>query len=211
MYFFFVYSATQGDTGLFRDVLMERHPKPSSISIDAMHIADRTTLNVTVDGSMKPFDATGHYPVLAGHTQTSMGNNDSVPLYVAQAVLERGREGDILRSNYYATLVKDGASGVTFVDRAGKTNETNIFGVLVLRYDPSDRESIALALDDERTKKMDPTGPLLWREVTLENPEDKAHFDYVFGRGSSDLYFRRWAFPGISYERSNNRNGTDEG
>jgi len=83
---------------------------------------------------------------------------------------------------------------VVFTDDAGEMHETKRFGVLVLRYDPSN-EALATGSDiTEGVASIDPTGPLNWRNVA--KPEDKEEFDYVFGRGRVSIDFQRWAFPG---------------
>ncbi len=154
-----------------------------------MQVPDCMTLCITIDGDKRPFHTKGHYPILAGYTTSASGVAE--PLYVVQAML-KSRSGSV--SKYHCTVVPDGASNVTFADDAGEMYETKIFGVLVLRYNPSD-EVLASSSEATEGAAIDSTGPLFWRVVELAKPEDKEEFDYVFGRACVSSDFQRWAFP----------------
>jgi len=124
-------------------------------SVDAMVLGVDVVLWLRFDTYRRsPFDATDHYPILAGF------NQHNEPIYVAVAEVEH---------NPYFTCVEDGASTVRYADEMGYEHETNEFFVLVLRHDPSD---VTPPYPRTSAGAMDPTGPLHWLKFWPEKDPD---------------------------------------
>ncbi|KLO07531.1 hypothetical protein SCHPADRAFT_1001605 [Schizopora paradoxa] len=119
------------------------------VFVDTMLIT-KSTVMITCVNADETFDATGHYPLLAGY------NSNDEALFVALK--------DPLEPRVF-TCIKDGASYAEFRKRSGETEIARAFYVLVLRYDPVDFEpeknskrGIGVAPEGA----MDPTGPVFW-------------------------------------------------
>ncbi len=93
------------------------------IDVDTMSLSGDAVLWLSVNGDDAPFDATGHYPILAGYD--SSGN----PLFVAAVRIE---------FLCYFAPVTEGASTLTYQDELGDEHVSHDFFVLALRHDPFD-------------------------------------------------------------------------
>jgi len=124
------------------------------VSVDTMLLGVDMVLWLRIDKSDPPFDATGHYPILAGTNQRGG------ELYVAAAKVD---------GIYYLTCVEDGAKFVTYTDEIGDEHVTKIFYVLALRHDPSDATP---PYPRTPAGAMDPTGPLHWLKFWPEEDPD---------------------------------------
>ncbi len=107
-----------------------------------------------IDGYKSPFDATGHYPILAGYGQHGEA------LYIAAAEVD---------GIYYFTCVEDGARAAKYTDEMGDKHITDKFLILALRHDPSD---VSPPYPRTSTGAMDPTGPLHWLKFWPEKDPD---------------------------------------
>jgi len=123
-------------------------------SVDTILLGVDMVLWLRIDESWPPFDATGHYPILAG------ANQHGEELYVAAAKVD---------STYYFTCVEGGAESVTYTDEVGDQHGTDNFFVLALRYDPSD---VTPPYPHTPAGAMDPTGPLHWLKFWPERDPD---------------------------------------
>ncbi len=81
----------------------------------------------SVDGVEHPFDATCHFPVLAGYDTSGR------EIFVARAFFN-----DIGWPGFSYSYVCDGARSVSIIDKDGKRRTTSRFDVMVLRHDPCD-------------------------------------------------------------------------
>ncbi len=125
----------------------------------------------TRNGAGRPFNATGHYPILVGY------DNSENAVYLAWIPAT----GDF-------ACITDDASTVTYVDHfGGDTHTTTEFCVLALRYDPCDvipHPSRAI------NGALDPTGPLFWLQLW---PEKDPDYDELENRSkNSILQFEDW-------------------
>lgn len=98
----------------------------------------------------KYFEATGHYPILGGYDELGEA------LYLAH----HSKNGKLLFGS-----VKDGASRAILTDEIGELYLVDQFGVMALRYNPSDMISSNASTIDGA---LDPTGPLHWRKYWPE-------------------------------------------
>jgi len=126
------------------DYFPERHHEMEQLDVDTMSLRGDAVLWLSVNGDDAPFDATGHYPILAGYD--SSGN----PLFVAAVRIE---------FLCYFAPVAEGASTLTYQDELGDEHVSHGFFVLALRHNPSD---ISPPYPRARAGAMDPTGPLYW-------------------------------------------------
>lgn len=97
------------------------------------------------DGLAKPFNATHHYPILAGR------DPDGKEHYVTWV------KGD--DREWCFTSVTDGARFAAYSNRLGETRVTSRFYVLALQRDPSDMQP---PYPRAIRGSMDETGPLSW-------------------------------------------------
>ncbi|KLO13893.1 hypothetical protein SCHPADRAFT_940000 [Schizopora paradoxa] len=111
-----------------------------------------------VYGHSSPFDATGHYPILAGFNS----EDESEELYTAIVFYDDADDGDAVLSKKCLVHVGDGARVVSYVDGKGNQRKTDRFFVMVLRYDPSDRE---YRHRDIPSSAVFQTGPAYWLEA----------------------------------------------
>jgi len=121
---------------------------------------------ILIDGRKEAFDATGHYPILAGAGSTGKER------YVAFHV--------VLYKSTYVSSVSDGDRKITFVDNKGIMVDTHDFFIPVLRYNPSDLINFEQTPEDA----IDRTGPLYWRrEDILDGPStiDRLHEEQLNG------------------------------
>ncbi|KLO18446.1 hypothetical protein SCHPADRAFT_886159 [Schizopora paradoxa] len=119
------------------------------LSVDVMAIErdmamwhPATRLSFGEGSNATPYDATGHFPILAG-------------------LKASGEELYIARSKFYRSFacVAEGDSTICVEGRLGKDFEEDIFSVLCLRHDPCD----SLPPYPHRSKGgKDSTGPLSW-------------------------------------------------
>ncbi len=116
------------------------------LDVDTMSLSGDAVLWLSVNGDDAPFDATGHYPILAGY------DSSENPLYVAAVRLE---------FLCYFAPVAEGASTLTYQDELGDEHVSHDFFVLALRHDPSD---LAGTPPNPRILggAMDQSGPLFW-------------------------------------------------
>ncbi len=116
---------------------------------------------IRVNGLEKPFDATGHYPILAGYDTS--GN----PLYRRKlSMLVRPQRPQRLgREHKYYACVPNGASSAKFVGFNGGEFTSHKFYVLALRYNPCDRDP---HFPPACTSAIDPTGPSILVEAMAE-------------------------------------------
>ncbi|KLO08844.1 hypothetical protein SCHPADRAFT_931543 [Schizopora paradoxa] len=131
----------------------------NNISIDVL-LYDCYHLAYIGVGKADSFEATGHFPILAGYDESGRA------LFCA--------EGD--RSvSWRWTSVLDRSSIAIFKDVFGEQRASQRFKVLGLRFDPSDIKEDS-ASDFEGAK--DPTGPLHWRSVW---PSEDPSLSYIMG------------------------------
>ncbi len=116
-----------------------------------------TVVCLSVVGQDLLFDATGHYPILAGY------DDAGEPLYIAVVRV------DLL---WHFTTVRDGASIVFYSDEVGQTHMVENFFVLALRHDPCDSPA---PYPRARKGAMDPTGPVSWLRFWPE--KDPEYFE----------------------------------
>jgi len=126
-------------------------------SVDTMLLDGHTVVCLSVVGQDLPFEATGHYPILAGYDDTGE------PLYVAVVRV------DLL---WHFTTVRDGTSIVFYSDEVGQTHMAEKFIVLALRHDPCDSP---VPYPRARKGAMDPTGPVFWLRFWPE--KDPEYFE----------------------------------
>lgn len=103
-------------------------------------------LCINVDGQEKPFDATGHRPILAGYDSLGRAHYVAVVRFKA--------------TEFVFTSVMGGGSSVRYTDGAG-THVTYNFKVIVLRHDPCDFHPFYTCIP---SGAIDPTGHLVWRK-----------------------------------------------
>ncbi len=118
------------------------------LSVDSMVVDGNAVLWLRFD-SISTFDATSHYPILAGYNHDQHGGETA--LYVAAVKDEFG---------YHFTCVEDGARTARYTDENGVACETDLFFVLALRHDPAYDSSPPYPRIPGGA--MDPTGPLNW-------------------------------------------------
>lgn len=79
-------------------------------------------MNIRV-GESESFNATGHFPILAGHDESGH------PLYCAQSIPCAPK---------FSACVADGSSNAVGLGECGELESERRFDVAVLRFDPSD-------------------------------------------------------------------------
>ncbi|KLO15818.1 hypothetical protein SCHPADRAFT_244650 [Schizopora paradoxa] len=126
------------------------------VSADIMVISTDEILSINVDGRIKPFDTTGHRPILAGYDSLGRAHYLAVVRFKA--------------SEFVFTSVMDGGSTVQYADAAG-IHVTYNFKVVMLRHDPCDLPSHSRRISIDA---LDQTGPLYW---TKECSNTKPHPD----------------------------------
>ncbi|KLO10305.1 hypothetical protein SCHPADRAFT_892459 [Schizopora paradoxa] len=170
-----------------------RHQLQDVICADTISLEDKAVF-IKVDGDVKPFCATGHYPVLAFLSD----HQPSRPSYIARVLKKR-----YPFCSYSYTHVEDGASSVTYrreeEDSCGRVikiteERTSKFDVLVLRYDPVDYRCVQI---DGELK--DPTGPLGWVNVYTAAEVKVSDFFWIGSRGTKDSLALRYSFVGHSF------------
>lgn len=119
------------------------------VAVDTMTFTTNDIMCIGVKGRRKPFDSTGHRPILVGYD--SLGR----PNYVA--VVQFGKTSD----QYSFTCVADDASTVTYID-SHRIRTSHNFKVLVLRRDPCDQPT-PTSVANEGSIPLDPTGRLFWK------------------------------------------------
>ncbi len=130
-----------------------------------------------INGDEHPFDATGHFPVLAGY------NASGREMYIARIWVDNHDVPSVF------TYVVDGARNVSFLGRDGRRRTARRFDVLVLRHDPLD---VGVLEIPEGAKLQ--TGPVYW---IREDEDDDSDSD-AYSEASSDSYFENWpAGPGL--------------
>jgi len=124
----------------------------------------KLALWLRVDGVEHPFDATGHFPVLAGYDTSGR------EIFVARAFF-----GDTNQPKF--CYVCDGACSVSIVGKDGRGRTTSRFDVMVLRHDPCD-----VGVEVPEGAKFQ-TGPVFWmrkekRHSFLKESESKTHSSF---------------------------------
>jgi len=129
-----------------------------NFSVDSMVIDGNAVLWLRFD-SISPFDATCHYPILAGYDRDEHSGESA--LYVAAVKDEFG---------YHFTSVQDGARMVRYTDENGDMRGADVFFVLALRHDPG----YDLSPPYPRIPRgaIDPTGPLYWLKFWPQKDTD---------------------------------------
>lgn len=136
-----------------------------------------------VQGHSSPFDATGHYPILAGLNS----EDESEELYAA-VVFDDDADVD---DRGAATLAKkrlayaeDGAREVCYVDDEGNLRATDRFFIMVLRYDPG--ESAYRHRNIPRSATLQ-TGPTYWLKDGRTAVDDASDNCSTYGGESEDV------------------------
>ncbi|KLO08851.1 hypothetical protein SCHPADRAFT_1000671 [Schizopora paradoxa] len=136
--------------------LLHKHSN-QNISVDILIYGPEEVLELEV-GEDDSFDATGHFPILLGYDESGRA------LYCARDKFS----GD--RNVFFRGIVgvADGSSSGIFMKYPRKKRNSKKFGVLVLRFDPSD---VVAHNANNVEGALDPTGPLHWRRLwPLEDP-----------------------------------------
>lgn len=115
------------------------------IAVDVLVIDRNMALCHRLTGG-RPYDETGHYPILAGFDPSGK------PLYVAQHVHPQ---------HFFVTCIANGDSVAQTKKAKGKLTGITEFSVLCLRFDPSDIQE-HYPTSSAPNDAMDPTGPLHW-------------------------------------------------
>jgi len=148
------------------------------LSVDVMMIEAQSVACVGVDGKRNPFDATGHYPLLAGYDTCGRAR------YLAMAVNMSLIDSSGIET-YYFSCVAEGESTMTFFDEDGEMHVTQEFSILVLCHDPSDLHQ-PFPLGHERA--MDQTGPLFWlKYLPTTDPDFFEDWNLDWNLGDSEI------------------------
>ncbi|KLO08846.1 hypothetical protein SCHPADRAFT_981263 [Schizopora paradoxa] len=147
--------------------IFQRH-SDQNVSVDVLTCDYDDLMEIQV-GEADTFDATGHYPILAGYDETGRAGR-------AHFCARIGSDPE----NW--TCVPEGSSIASFTDAKGEIQDSPKFRVLVLRFDPSD------TLEDSARNVegiKNPTGPLHWRSIwPCEDPSlsyvmDESGYDWI--------------------------------